>query len=165
MQMFYYDDKISILEKQGNFKELLNYLEDQFPFSEQNFSTQIAYSWYLYSQGDFVNKQTSEDWEFYKGKWEEKLDFAINNYEKYQKICFMIAYTLEMNGMDIDDSLYYEFKIDKFYNLSRTSKDINFNILVDFILSNRKSKIKSNVLQELFPNDSLIDKYFLDVLS
>ena len=77
----------------------------------------------------------------------------------------MIAYTLEMNGMDIDDSLDYEFKIDKFYNLSRTSKDINFNILVDFILSNQKSKIKSNVLQELFPNDSLIDKYFLDVLS
>ena len=51
MQIFYCDDKILDLEKTENFKHLIKYLEAEAPLSEENFSAQIAYSWYLYCEG------------------------------------------------------------------------------------------------------------------
>ncbi len=166
MQMFHYDNNLKNLEQQGKFKDIFSYLENQIPFSEKNYSTQIAYAWYLYSEGDFVNSKVSSDWEFYKNKWIVKLKYAIDNLQQYPEICFIIAYTLEMSGMDINEDIDYETKIKKFYELSKTnSQNDNHLKLYNFISSNRKSKIDTNCLNSLFPMDTLIDKYFLEVLS
>lgn len=166
MQMFFYNNVISSFEKRGEFRKLINYLEQEVPFSEKNFSTQIAYSWYLYSEGNFISPQVSQDWEFYKNKWEEKIELALNQYQRYPEICFIVAYTLEISGMDISDSLDYESGIQKLYKLSKNNiVDSKFSKLLEFICSNRKIMLENNILTDLFPNDSTIDKYFMEVLS
>ncbi len=166
MQVFYFDNEMCKLEKQGDFRQLIKHLEGQAVFSEENFSTQIAYSWYLYSEGDFVSPQVSKDWEFYKKKWEEKLKFAIENYQEFPKICFIVAYSLEINGMDISDSLDYEGLVEKFFKLSK-NKAVDNDIvkLLEYITSRRIVKMEDIILERLFPNNTLIDKYFLEVLS
>lgn len=165
MQIFYCDDKILDLEKTGNFKHLIKYLETEAPLSEENFSAQIAYSWYLYCEGDFIDQHVSDEWKFYQNKWIEKIRVAINKYQDYPKISFIAAYSLEISGMDIKDLTDYEEASKKFYELSRKkSEDKNLIKLIDFLSSHRKVHLEENVIKNLFPNDTLVDKYFSEVL-
>ena len=165
MQIFYCDDKILDLEKTENFKHLIKYLEAEAPLSEENFSAQIAYSWYLYCEGDFIDQHVSDEWKFYQNKWIEKIRVAINKYQDYPKISLIAAYSLEISGMDIKDLTDYEETAKKFYELSRKkSEDKNLSKLIDFLSSHRKVHLEENVIKNLFPNDTLVDKYFSEVL-
>lgn len=166
MQLFYCDEKLLDLEKKADFKGLINYLELEVPFSEENFSAQIAYSWYLYCEGEFITQQVSDDWEFYQRKWVEKINLAINKYQDYPKICLMVAYSLEISGMDINNFLDYEETAKKFYELSiKNAKDASLVSLINFLSSNRSVGLEESIIKKLFPNNTLIDKYFLEVLT
>ncbi len=166
MQLFYYDDTIKNFESQGNFKELLKYLE-KLPFSDSVFATQLSYAWYLYIEGDFVNEDVSNDWDFYFNKFIEKINYAINYCKNSPISCLIIAYTLEISGMCISDYVKFDYEIEsqKFYNLCFVnSKDDELTALCKHLSSNRETDLPSSYLKLLFPNNSLIDKYFKTVL-
>ena len=163
-QIFYCDDKIRDLEKIRDFKHLIKYLEE-IPFSEENYAAQIAYSWFLYCEGDFIAEKVSYDWKFYQRKWAEKIQLAINRYQD-PKISFIVAYSLEISGMDIDNYSDYENISEKCYEFSRkTTQDRNFSRLIEVLSSHRGIQLEKDIREKLFPNDTLIDKYFLEVLS
>ena len=154
------------MERRGDFKQLIKYLEKEVPFSEENFSAQIAYSWYLYCEGDFISQQVSQDWEFYQKKWVDKIEFAINEYQGYPKISFIVAYSLEISGMEIKNFLDYERMAEEFYELSKKNvQDRNFSRLIEFLISHRSVQLCKDIIKKLFPNDTIIDKYFLEVLA
>ena len=112
-------------------KEFDFFLEE-IPFSEENYAAQIAYSWFLYCEGDFIAEQVSYDWKFYQRKWAEKIQLAINRYQDYPKISFIVAYSLEISGMDIDNYSDYEKISEKCYEFSRkTTQDRNFSRLIE----------------------------------
>lgn len=124
------------------------------------------YYWYLYSEGEFINNDVSIDWEFYKKKWIEKVNLLIKNFDMYPISCLIAAYTLEMNGMDIYDSLEYEKQIKKLYEFSKNNSDDKYLYkLVDYFSNSKKEKLDSQCLNELFRNNTLIDNYFKETLS
>lgn len=164
MPMFYFDDNIDKLEKNQEFREILNYLENNVPFLDENFATQIAYAWHLYSEGLFINQEVENDWKYYQDKWVRNLFYAKQNCRALPKTCLMVAYTLELNGMDISSDLTYEEDYKNFYNLSLLNfHDKNLTQLIKFLKSGR-TKLSLKIINELFPKKSILDKYFIEIL-
>lgn len=165
MGIFYFDSIMENFEKKNNYRGLIDYLENNVQSSEQNFATQICYLWNLYCEGQFISNNVSDDWEFYKNKWIKKLNYAMANYKDSSIVCFAIAYTLEISGMDIYKNLEYETKISEFYKLSE--KNTNDKVLRNLILtfsSNLNYKLEKKIIKDFFPNNSLLDKYFSEIL-
>lgn len=162
MQLFYFDEKIADFEKRGIYEDLLKYLENNIPI-EKSLATLIAYSWYFYSEGHFINKEVDDNWEFYRDKWL----YYINLAEKYldnPSVCFIAGYTLNIKGSDVSDSLDYEKKINMFYDFcEKYSKNNSLSKLVNFIASNRQIAFDEAYINELFADDTLINRYFKDV--
>ena len=61
MQFFYCDDTIINYEKNGLFKNIIEYLDKSFE-KQKSLPTLIAYSWYLYSEGQFISQEVADDW-------------------------------------------------------------------------------------------------------
>ena len=60
----------------------------------------------------------------------------------------------------------YENISEKCYEFSRkTTQDRNFSRLIEVLSSHRGIQLEKDIREKLFPNDTLIDKYFLEVLS
>ena len=167
MQVFYFDKIISQFEQDEKYNEILKYLESK-KFTEANFATQIAYSWLLYIEGQFISETVSKNWQFYKNKWKEKIIFAIQNYINYPLIAFVAAYSLEITGMTIADELGFEYESEykNLYDLSiMNSNDAELCCLCKFLSSKRQSNFDKAIIKNLFPNETLIDKYFKEILS
>ncbi len=142
MQIFYYDKTIEKLESQEKYKEVLKYLET-LPFSDSVFATQIAYAWYLFVEGHFVNEEISNDWVYYKDKFVEKINYAVENLKKYPIVCLMVGYTLEISGEYIVDFVNFDFLVEseKFYQLClANSKDDKLTALCEYWLDNSFDK-------------------------
>lgn len=70
-----------------------------------------------------------------------------------------------MNGMDFATNLVYENKIKNFYNACKFNKDDAFKALCEYIISKKIKVMSSQFLNELFPNDTIIDNYFKELIS
>ena len=164
MQLFYCDKTILNYERKGLFRNIIEYLENPLD-KTKNLPTLIAYTWYLYSEGQFVNDEVSSDWQFYLKKWKEMLSLAESFYKHSPQLSFICGYTLEMNGMDFAKDLTYEYKIKNFYDSCKDSKDEAFKAMTEYVISNKNTTILNKYLQELFPNNTTLDNYFKEVLS
>ena len=166
MQILYYDKTIEKLESQEKYKELFQYLET-LPFSDSVFATQIAYAWYLYLEGQFVTEEVSNDWAYYLDKFIEKIKYAVENLKSYPIVCLMVGYTLHISGMIIAEYVNFNYEIEskKFYQLClANSKDDKLTALCEYLVSYNKIKPPKSYVNLLFPNNSLMDSYFKDVL-
>jgi len=166
MSLFYYDNTMKSLEQNNEYKNILAYLENNFQNSDQVFATKLIYSWYLYCEGQFIDQQVSSDWQYYMNEWSNSLNYSMQHLKNLPITNFAIAYTLEMNGMDINDSLSYEDKIIKHYQVSKLySTDRVFLNFLNFFINHNEKKLDDEEINMLFPNDSIIDKYFIEILS
>ena len=164
MQLFYCDKTIINYEKKGLYSNIIEYLENSLEEIEC-LSTYIAYAWYLYSEGQFINDEVSRNWAFYLNKWKKSLNLAENCFNNSAQVSFIAGYTLEMNGMDLAKDLTYENKIKIFYDACKTYKDDAFKALCENIILKNNKTISNQYLNELFPNDTIIDNYFKEILS
>jgi len=164
MQLFYCDKTILNYERKGLYRNIIEYLENSLD-KTKNLPTLVAYTWYLYCEGHFINDEVSSDWEYYLKKWKEMLSLADIFYKKSPQLSFICGYTLEITGMVLAKDLTYESKIKNFYDVCKDSKDKAFKAMTEYVTSNRKTSFSNKYLQELFPNNTILDNYFKEVLS
>ena len=167
MKLFYFDENIKNLEYQGKYRKVIEYLEHEVPPSDINCATQIAYAWYLFIEGDFLNRKIALSWKYYKDKWLKKIKYSIKKFKHSPIICFIVAYTLEASGMRIYSELDFDFEVEykKLYELCiKDCKDIELTELCKFISSNKETNFNYTFIKILFPDKSLINNYFINAL-
>lgn len=109
----------------------------------------------------------SDDWKFYEDKLINKIKFAIERCKNLPKTCFIVAYSLEISGMDFSEEVMFDYEKQSHvcYELCiQNCKNAQLSELCKFISTNRKTQLKFSTLSSLFPNNTIIDNYFKSVL-
>ena len=99
--MFYYDEKIEELEKDKQFIQIIDYLENLYnnKMSVNLLCSLIGYSWFFFVEGPCLKSDICEnDLEKLKKTWEKYLKFGIKNFQDNDQVIFIIGYTFSLHG-------------------------------------------------------------------
>lgn len=173
MPVFYYDEKIRECEKDLNFSQVINYLEELFKEKEnvQILNSLIAYSWYFFVEGSFLLKDDNFNGENYLLKWDLYLEYGQKRYFKFPEFLYVAGYTLGLHWF----FLYPKYNETTGLALMKRCYDLNTDINLQVLSNNfikNSSQSKRNIIldnlkeisSKLFPSNSLIDQYFCSVL-
>lgn len=168
--MFYSDEIIVECEKNHQFNELLQYLQQLYGnfHMPQYLSTIIAYSWYLLIGHEYDNEKWY-DWRKYEELWLRYLHIGIVDCVDDARFNFIAGYSL---GLHFDYVAQY-CKDSKAYLLfmqNAAKQNVNFyvKLLAENFISNEtthKYMPLNNdfVVNELFPTSSVLDSYFKEI--
>lgn len=173
MPIFYYDKKIKDLELNSKFSEIIDYLETLFIKEDDvhKLASLIVYSWYFFIEGGFLLSDNNFDDEFYISKWSFYLNYGEKKYSNVPEILFISGYTLGLHWFFLDSKYNKKTGIELMKHCYEISSDLSMKKLSNYFIHNDLKSKKNIVLEqaseicnELFPSDSMIDRYFRSVL-
>lgn len=170
MSFFYYDSKIRENEKKLNFTPVIKHLESLFQISPNIdiLVTLIGTTWFYFIEGNINQSPIDYDWEFYQNKWKQYIDVGWENFNDYEKFCYIAGYTLSLHGFYINEN-YEQIGLTfmkKCFEIS-TTKEIK--VLAEYFIQNaiKRKKLNQSAINEacqnLFPTDSILDSYFKEI--
>ena len=171
--LFYYDANLKKYEAEYSFDDALLYLESLFIENAdvRILNTLIGFSWYYLVEGPLISKKYGEDPSqlplFY---WKKYLSIGFAKYKDDPFFCFIAGYTLLLDGYVFLEEYRSKNMPTCMSLLEKAIESGNRNVaaLAQCIVSierNKKSKshkVDKNIVRELFPNGSLIEKDFFD---
>ncbi len=171
MNLFYFDDYLKEYEKNFLWNDALNYLERLYEGNStiNILSSLIGFSWYYAVEGR-VESQQYDDMSCYDSLeiWKKYIDVGLTEYNDNPQFCFIAGYTLSLHGFFINEQ--YEQKghwlIQKCFSLSHDGhlKEIANNLLCN-MKKKKRLKDSESICRDLFPSESLLDKYFVNIYS
>lgn len=173
MPVLYCDKKIKDFEKRLNLSQIIDYLEALFikKEDEHKLASLIVYSWYFFIEGGFLLSDNNFDDEFYLSKWSFYLDYGEKNYSNVPEILFVSGYTLGLHWFFLDSKYNKKTGIEFMKRCCEISSDLSMKKLSNYFIHNDLKSKKNIVLEqaseicnEMFPSDSMTDRYFRSVL-
>lgn len=173
--MFYFDDILQKYETEYAWDKALIYLEELF-IKERDTATLnslIGFSWYYLVEGPFINSKYGKDeGELPLVTWEKYIKIGMDHYANDYRFSFIAGYTLLLHGFFIKayQQNYKSIGLEVLKSSSNTT-DIHLKELVDTIIDLEhskkyvKPKVSITTLNNLFPENSLLEKYFKDIFS
>lgn len=169
MGLFYFNDTIEKYERELDFINVIKELEKEYRKTKSIdvFNTIIADSWYFYIEGDVNQTPKNYDWKFLFNKWREYIEIGLKNYFNNDKFCLIAGYTLILHGFEINER--YEKKgLELLQKCANNSTDNNIKRLAEYFVNNENGitdTIEPTIIKKLFDNKSIIDNYFIGILS
>ena len=168
--MFYYDAKLKKYEAEYSFDDALIYLENQFQEKAdvRILNTLIGFSWYYLVEGALISKKYGDDPnQLPLSYWKKYLSIGLAQYKDDPSFCFIAGYTLLLDGYVYLEEYRSKNMPNCMSLLEKAIESGNGNVaaLAQCIVSKERKKSKSNkvdknIVSELFPNGSLIEKDF-----
>ena len=170
MALFYYDENMNQLEKNNEYLELINYIENRNNIENSvKIATGLAYSWYLFEEGELICRELRNDWEKFFEKFKYYEDICLSKYSNEPKILLILGYILDINWMLIyQDEKYEKLGKDLLKKAFSISTDEDVANLAKYFCStdlSQKNQLISLInLDKLFPSNSILDKYFREII-
>jgi len=171
--MFYFDDVIQKYEKDLNYSSIIEYLEGLY-FSKNEvtyLTTLVAYAWYFSVDGNINQNLKNYDQEFLFSKWKYYFELGAKKYIDDPEFCYVAGYIHYLHGCYI----YGIDTEDEGRNLVqrclKLSKNESLRALADNFIEKRPTKKVQRdgkckkICNELFPSDSILDRYFRTIKS
>lgn len=171
--MFYYDANLQKLEAEYSFDEALLYLESLFEKKTdvRILNTLIGFSWYYLVEGPITSGQYGADQnQLPLPFWTKYLSIGFAQYKEDPGFCFIAGYTLLLDG-----AFYFEEyrSGDMPTGISLLKKAINVGengvvalaqciVGIEENKKHKPQKVDKNIVHELFPNGSLLEKNFYE---
>ena len=174
--MLYFDDLIKRYEEEKEWDKSLIYLEELYKKKKsiETLNSLVGFSWYYLIEGPIDSKKYEKD----ENKlpleiWQKYLEFGLQKHIEEPTFCFIAGYTLLLHGffMQKFQDNYREqaiILINKAYlNSNDNLKKIAKNILSkeEGGKRNNNNYLGKDIIKIVFNSESLLDKYFVEVLS
>lgn len=173
--MFYFDEKIKKYEKEYSWDKALLYLENSFlnELNSEKLNSLVGFSWYYLIEGPIDSgKYEKDENHLALDMWEKYLCIGLKEYNNDPRFCFIAGYTILLHGFYIESyRLNYEsLGLELLTKASITSDPYLKEISCLFIDRQHRKKhtpigINRDILLHIFSNDSLLEKYFIEVFS
>lgn len=168
MSLFYFDNDIRIAEEKLDFSSAILKIESLLKYSRDSkyVATLIINAWYYFVEGDVNLKPTNYQWQFFKDKWQQYIDMGLSLYNENADVCFAAAYTLGLHGFLLGES-YSKLSDTLYERCIRYGNDSSLTELANYFYNIKNTKSlpnKISICKELFPNQSIIDIYFNEVI-
>ena len=171
--MFYFDVNLKNYESEFSWDKALLYLEDLFLSnpSYNKLNSLVGFAWYYLIEGPVDSKKYEKDENVIAlDIWEKYLRIGVEQYLNVPSFCFISGYSLLLHGFLIEEykSNYKQFGLDLLKKANK-STDCCLKEIVNLVLEYQKQKkyksltVKREVLQQLFPGESLLEKYFKEL--
>ena len=171
--MFYFDDTLQKLEAEYSWDKALIYLEDLFVAKNDItiLNSLIGFSWYYFLEGPFISsKHGKDEGELPLITWEKYIKFGMDHYGNDYRFCFVAGYTLLLHGYFIKSYQQNYKSIGlELLKFSSNTTDIYLTELANAIINLEyskkytRSKLRVSTLNTLFPKNSLLENYFIDL--
>ena len=173
--MFYYDEKIKKYEKDCSWDESLLYLENSFLIEStcEKLNSLVGFSWYYLIEGPVDSgKYEKDENHLALDLWKKYLGIGLEKYINDPRFCFVAGYTVLLHGFYIE-SYQLNYESLGLELLARASMTLNPYLKETSCLvidrQHRKKHtpigIDRDILLNIFSNDSLLEKYFIEVFS
>lgn len=168
MSLFYFDNDIRIAEEKLDFSSAILRTESLLKHSEDSkyVATLIINAWFYFVEGDVNRNPINYQWQFFKEKWQQYIDTGLTLYDTKSDVCFAAAYTLGLHGFLLGES-YTKLSDVLYKRCIRYCNDSSLLELADYYYNKKNARSfpnKIKICSDLFPNPSLIDAYFNDVI-
>lgn len=172
--MFYFDETIKEFEKAYLWDNALSYLEELFEKrpSVEILNSLVGYSWFYLIEGPIESGTYEKDPSVLPlPMWEKYLKIGKECFATNASFSFIAGYTLLLHGFHIKEYEKTSELIGKklLLQAQKTADNPPLKELVDLILSRSEQKkyvqkkLKREVIEQLFINDSLLENYFKEV--
>lgn len=169
MSLFYFDEEMNEYERKLNFNPIIYMLENKFKKNKDSttLATIIGCSWYNFIEGSVNQTPYNYDSDFLLNKWKEYVDIGINNFSNYADVCLITAYTLNLHWFYLGKE-YEKIYPDLYKKSIEIGRDNNVGQLASYFLKHKLYTQIDNsklICQDLFPTESILDKYFREILN
>lgn len=174
-KMFYFDDNLKKYEAEYSWDESLLYLENKYLDSPtcEKLNSLVGFSWYYLIEGPIDSGKYEKDENYIAlDIWKKYLSIGFEEYNYDSRFCFIAGYSLSLHGFYIEEyKNNYERIGIALLNRASNSNVYNFKKFVSIIIEHQEQrkysrlKIKKAILDEVFCNDSLLEKYFKEIYS
>lgn len=163
MRILYYDEVIQQYENKLEFRLAINYLEKL--FSQRNevqiLNSLIAYSWFYFVEGGLLKKNIEvEEIDFLFESWKKYFLLGEEKYSENSEFSLIVGYILSIHGFYLDIVDYQKQSI----QMLQSVNDKNLELLAKYFITGQKTEDFEFACRELFPSDSMLDKYFREIL-
>ena len=173
--MFYFDGNLKKYEADCSWDEALLYLEDQFlkfPTCEK-LNSLVGFSWYYLVEGPIDSgKYENDENSVALDVWKKYLGIGFREYFNDPRFCFIAGYSLLLHGLYIEEFRNnHELVAIEFLTKASNSNACNLKAVISVILEYQKHKkykpikIRQEILSQIFPGESLLEKYFREIYS
>lgn len=169
MSLFYFDEEMNEYERKLNFNPIIYMLENKFKKNKDSttLATIIGCSWYYLIEGSVNQTPFNYDSVFLLNKWKEYVDIGIGNFQNFPDVCLITAYTLNLHWFYLGKE-YEKIYSDLYKKSIEISRDNNVGQLASYFLKHKlytKINNSKKICQDLFPAESILDKYFREILN
>ena len=167
MCLFYYDEDLYEAEKRQDLVAAINILlkKAESENNAKNLSTLLINAWFYYMEGDVNTSPISYDADLFKSVWKSSIDRGLKEFSNSDCFCFAAGYTLNLHGFYFDleyESLGYGL-MEKCRSLTLDDRLLG---IANYYLENKKFHYKNrDYYKTLFSNNSIIDKYFCEMIN
>lgn len=171
MKLFF-DADIGVYEDELNFAAAIEYMEKIFNSIQRDdlIATLVGTSWYYLVEGDVNQSPKDYKWEYFLSKWKQYIDIGLELYPDSERFCYIAGYTLSLHGIYINSE--YE---KKGLQLMSHCEEVAISPAIKrlaqiFIEKSKRKKVtlsaqEKEIIQELFPSESMLDNYFKQIVN
>ena len=173
--MFYFDDKLKKYEKEYSWDKSLIYLEKMWSNQKDSkiINSLVGFSWYYLIEGPIHSQKYDKDENNLSLEiWRKYLKIGFDSFNNNSNFCFIAGYTLLMDGFLIKEYSTYNHEVG--LNLLQKAKNMcnkDLKKLCDVIIAIQMQKkykplrVSREVMERIFLNDCLLDKYLKEMYS
>lgn len=170
-RVFYSDKILCSYEQIQRWYEIIDYIESLYlehrwtPLAEEIICLGIFEAWYAitYLPDSSVRYIIFSDFDYYESMWKHFVCEGLDHFYNSPSVCWIMGYTMKTCNESFPHFKHFGEDLIK-RALSLSNEHMPFDVL-----SGKKRKTKNDeyyiVAKELFPSNSIADKFFKEMLS